>query len=111
MSLAEQTCVPCRGGVAPLTPQRAVELLAQLEPGWRLNAAGHLERSYGFSDFAGAMRFANAVAAIAESEQHHPDLHVAWGACRVEIWTHAIQGLTESDFVLAAKIDRFAGPD
>jgi 4a-hydroxytetrahydrobiopterin dehydratase len=81
-------------------------LLAQLSPGWRLNAEGHLERMYPFKNFAQALEFANQVGAIAEAEGHHPDLYVAWGKCRVEIWTHKIQGLTKSDFYLAAKADR-----
>jgi 4a-hydroxytetrahydrobiopterin dehydratase len=85
---------------------RAIELLAQLSPGWQLNPAGHLERTYPFKDFVQALEFANAVGGIAETEGHHPDLHIAWGKCRVEIWTHKIQGLTESDFYLAAKADR-----
>jgi len=85
---------------------RAQALLAELEPGWQVNAAGHLERAFLFKDFAQALTFANKVGAIAEQEGHHPDLHVAWGQCTIEIWTHKIQGLTESDFYLAAKSDR-----
>ena len=106
MSLAEQKCIPCSGGVPPLANERAQALLRELDPGWSLNAQGHLERAYGFADFAQAMRFANKLAEVAESEGHHPDLHIAWGRCRVEIWTHKIGGLTESDFYLAAKADR-----
>jgi 4a-hydroxytetrahydrobiopterin dehydratase len=86
--------------------QRARELLGQLSSGWGLNQAGHLERTYPFKDFAQALEFANAVGRIAEAEGHHPDLHIAWGTCRVEVWTHKIQRLTESDFYLAAKADR-----
>jgi 4a-hydroxytetrahydrobiopterin dehydratase len=106
MSLAEKQCIPCRGGIPPLPKARIDELLEELEPGWRLNAAGHLERSYEFRNFADALAFANRVGAIAEQQAHHPDLHVAWGRCIVEIWTHKIDGLTESDFYLAAKADR-----
>ena len=106
MSLADKQCIPCRGGVPPLPQARIDELLAELEPGWRLNSAGHLERCYEFRNFAEALAFANRVGAIAEQEAHHPDLHVAWGRCGVEIWTHKIDGLTESDFYLAAKADR-----
>jgi 4a-hydroxytetrahydrobiopterin dehydratase len=106
MGLADNTCVPCRGGVSPIERGRAEELLGQLESGWRLNEAGHLERAYRFRNFTGALAFATRVGAIAEAEKHHPDLHVSWGECRVEIWTHKIQGLTESDFYLAAKADR-----
>ena len=106
MNLADQQCIPCRGGVPPLPQQRIDELLAQLDAGWTLNAAGHLLRDYEFRDFATAMKFANDVGDIAEEQGHHPDLHVGWGRCAVEIWTHKINGLTESDFFLAAKTDR-----
>jgi len=106
MSLADHKCVPCRGGVPPLPPERAEALLAELGGGWELSATGHLERTYASRNFADALAFANRVGDIAEAEGHHPDLHVRWGACRVEIWTHKIDGLTESDFYLAAKIAR-----
>lgn len=106
MGLAEQKCVPCRGGVPPMPNDRAQALLRELGEGWRLNTDGHLERAYAFDNFAQAMAFANKVADIAESEGHHPDLHIAWGMCRVAIWTHKINGLAESDFYFAAKADR-----
>lgn len=106
MSLADQNCVPCKGGVPPMDRDRAEELLGELDDGWKLNGEGHLERTYEFSNFVDAMAFANRVGEIAEEQAHHPDLHVAWGKCTVEIWTHKIQGLTESDFVFAAKADR-----
>lgn len=106
MSLADHDCVPCRGGVPPLERDRAEELLRQLGNGWHLNAEGHLERTYEFKNFKEALAFANRVGEIAEAQRHHPDLHVAWGRCTVEIWTHKIGGLTESDFYFAAKADR-----
>lgn len=106
MNLADRACIPCRGGVPPLPPERIEVLRAALDADWQLNSAGHLERSFRCADFATALDFAGRVGATAESEQHHPDLHVAWGRCTVEIWTHKISGLTESDFILAAKIDR-----
>lgn len=109
MSLADQDCVPCKGGVPPMPKERAEELLQELDEGWELNAKGHLERTYSFSSFADALTFANRVGDIAEQQGHHPDLHVAWGRCTVEIWTHKIQGLTESDFYFAAKADRAYG--
>ncbi len=105
-SLANKKCVPCHGGVPPLADERVHELLLELGGGWQLNAAKHLERVYAFPDFAGALAFANRAGAIAEEEGHHPELHVAWGACRVELYTYAIDGLAESDFFLAAKISR-----
>ena len=85
---------------------RAKELLRELDDGWQLNTEGDLEREYRFPDFKAAMALANEVAGVAELEGHHPDLHIAWGRCRVEIWTHKIKGLTESDFYFAAKVDR-----
>jgi len=85
---------------------RAEELVRELDEGWALNADGHLQRTYSFSNFVDAMAFANRVGDIAEEQNHHPDLSVAWGKCTVEIWTHKIQGLTESDFYFAAKADR-----
>ena len=106
MSLADKKCVPCRGGVPPLEAGKVKELLGQLEPGWDLNKEGHIERTYSFKNFAEALAFVNKVGAVAEEEGHHPDLYLAWGKCKVEIWTHKIQGLTESDFYMAAKADR-----
>ena len=107
MGLADKTCVPCRGGVPPLTSEAVDTLLAEVDPGW--TATQHhtrIERMFAFQDFAAALAFANRVGEIAEREGHHPDLHVGWGRCGVEIWTHKINGLTESDFYLAAKADR-----
>ncbi len=105
--LAAKRCVPCRGGVPPLTGPALEALLAQLGPnGWRGVRGHHLEKSFGFPDFAQALAFVNRIGALAEEEGHHPDLHLSWGQVRVEIWTHKIDGLTESDFVLAAKVDR-----
>ena len=106
MKLADRQCVPCRGGVPPLPAVRAAELLTELGDGWRLDGQGHLARDFRFDDFVAALDFANRVGAIAEEQAHHPDLHVAWGSCAVEIWTHKIDGLTESDFFLAAKISQ-----
>lgn len=106
MSLADQRCIPCLGGTPPIELDRAEMLLQELQGGWQLNAEGHLERTYKFKNFRQAMAFANKVAERAEVERHHPNLYIAWGQCRVEIWTHKIQGLTESDFYFAAKTDR-----
>lgn len=107
-SLASKHCIPCQGGIPPLEAKRAEELLAQLPGEWKINAVGHLYQRYTFDDFMGAMQLANQIAIIAEAEAHHPDLMISWGACTVEIWTHKIEGLTESDFILAAKIEEIA---
>ncbi len=102
--LAKKDCVPCRGGVPPLSGDRIAELLGQLD-GWKVEKEHHLTKAYAFPDFAEALAFVNRVGAIAEQQGHHPDLHLAWGKVRVEVWTHKIDGLTESDFIFAAKID------
>lgn len=103
--LAERTCVPCRGGVPPLTADQIKPLKAQVKD-WSVIENHHLERQFGFTDFKKALDFVNRVGAIAEEQGHHPDIFLAWGKARVTIWTHKIDGLTESDFILAAKIDR-----
>lgn len=105
--LAAKSCVPCRGGVPPLAGTELEALLARLGPnGWRVVAGHHLEKIYAFPDFAQALAFVDRVGEIAEREGHHPDLHLSWGRVKIEVWTHKIDGLTESDFVLAAKCDR-----
>lgn len=104
--LAEEGCVPCRGGVPPLRGEALVELEAQLGSGWAIRREHHLEKEFTFDDFAQALAFTNRVGAVAEAEGHHPDLLLSWGRVVVKIWTHKIDGLTRSDFVLAAKIDR-----
>jgi 4a-hydroxytetrahydrobiopterin dehydratase len=104
--LADRQCVPCRGGVPPLGAAEIGRLLAELGPnGWRAVDGHHLEKEYRFPDFAQALAFVDRVGAIAEQQGHHPDLFLAWGKVRVTVWTHKIDGLTESDFVLAAKCD------
>ncbi len=105
MKLSEHACIPCQGGVNPLSSIKAKEFLKSLERGWNLNDQGHLEKDYVFQNFIGSMNFANKICQIAEQEGHHPDLFISWGKCRVEIWTHKANGLTESDFYLAAKIE------
>src|SRR5262245_32804177 len=103
MGLADKECIPCKGGVPPLTRKEIEPLLAQLE-GWEVMGEGHhLRRTVKFPDFVKALAFVNVVGGIAEEQNHHPDLHLAWGKVMVEIWTHKIDGLTESDFVFAAK--------
>ncbi len=102
--LASKHCVPCRGGVPPLDAEAIRPLAAQV-PQWRVVENHHLERTFEFPDFASALGFTVRVGELAEQEGHHPDLHLSWGEVRIEIWTHKIDGLTESDFILAARID------
>ena len=103
-TLSKKNCVPCRGGVPPLSGDRMTELLGQVD-GWAVEREHHLTGTYGFPDFAEALGFVNRIGEIAEQQGHHPDIHLAWGKVRVDVWTHKIDGLTESDFILAAKID------
>lgn len=102
--LAEKKCVPCRGGVPALTPEQIRPLAAQLEQ-WDVVNNHHLQKRFRFPDFRSALNFVNEVGEIAEREDHHPDFELTWGKVRITIWTHKIDGLTESDFILAAKID------
>ena len=104
MGLAEKHCVPCRGGVPPLKGEELQRMLA-LVTGWQVWNEHHLSKTYAFPDFRTALDFVNRVGAVAEQEGHHPDLYLSWGKVRVEIWTHKIDGLTESDFILAARVD------
>jgi 4a-hydroxytetrahydrobiopterin dehydratase len=105
MGLSQKSCIPCRGGVPPLAPDQIQPLSAEV-PEWQVVDDHHIQRSFRFPDFAAALDFVNRVGALAEQERHHPDLCLAWGKVDVSIWTHKIDGLTESDFILAAKIDR-----
>lgn len=103
--LASKSCVPCRGGVPPLKGAELQALVRTLGGGWRVLNEHHLEKTYTFKNFKEALGFTNAVGEIAEREDHHPDIYLAWGKVGLTIWTHKIDGLTESDFVLAAKAD------
>ena len=104
--LADGHCVPCRGGIPPLKGEALDRLMGQLDAGWTLIDEHHIQRDYSFKDFRSALAFTNAVGELAETEGHHPELVTTWGRVTVRIWTHKIDGLTESDFVLAAKADR-----
>ncbi|MDH3456371.1 MAG: 4a-hydroxytetrahydrobiopterin dehydratase [Gemmatimonadota bacterium] len=103
--LAAKQCIPCRGGVPPLKGADIATLLEKLGGDWTVVDEHHLEKEYGFADFATALEFTNRVGAIAEREGHHPDIYLSWGKVGIKIWTHKIDGLTESDFILAAKAD------
>lgn len=105
--LAKKKCVPCESGTKPLSEPQAIEFKKELDPDWILvDEARLLVREFRFKNFADAMSFANKIAAIAEEENHHPDLSVSWGSVGVELSTHAIGGLSENDFILASKIEQ-----
>ena len=111
MSLKESTCVPCRGGVPTATEDEVQEYLRQV-PRWHVievDGVRHLRREFVFDDFRAALEFGVQVGELAEKEQHHPDIHIAWGKAAVETWTHKIRGLHQNDFILAAKIDGIYG--
>jgi 4a-hydroxytetrahydrobiopterin dehydratase len=108
MSLAEKECVPCKGGVAPLKGNDVAKFAAELKPGWQVVREHHLEREFKFKDFREALTFTNRLGELAEEQGHHPDILLSWGKVKVTIWTHKIDGLTESDFVMAAKMDRLS---
>jgi len=105
-NLATEKCVPCRGGVPAIKGGELRALAEELGGGWSVVDEHHLEKELTFPDFASALAFTNRVGALAEEEGHHPDIHLAWGKVRITIWTHKVDGLTRSDFILAAKIDR-----
>jgi 4a-hydroxytetrahydrobiopterin dehydratase len=108
-ALAARKCKPCEGGVAPLGRDEARKLLGVLADGWQLAEDGRaIHRSFAFRDFYRTMSFTNALAHIANIEDHHPDLEVGYNYCRVRFTTHAIKGLSENDFICAAKIDGIA---
>lgn len=106
MDLAKKHCVPCEGGVKPFTSKQLEPYLVAA-PGWLLAPdAKEISKQYRFKDFKAALAFVNDIGAIAESEQHHPDIELSWGRVRVSLSTHAIKGLSENDFILAVKIDQ-----
>ena len=104
--LPDKKCIPCRGGTPPLGAAEADSLLKDLGAGWRAIDNHHLEKEFNFPDFKQALAFVNKVGAIAEEQNHHPDILLTWGKVRVTLWTHKVGGLTENDFILAAKADR-----
>jgi 4a-hydroxytetrahydrobiopterin dehydratase len=103
--LAAKECIPCKGGVPPLKGEELARLASQLGNGWQVVNEHHLEKEYKFPNFRDALAFTNRVGELAEQQKHHPDIYLAWGKVRLTIWTHKIDGLTESDFILAAKVD------
>ena len=105
--LAELQCVPCRGGVPPLRGEEIAKLLGQLEE-WQVVNEHHLQKTYRFKDFRESLQFVNKIGELAESQGHHPDIFLTYGKVGIKIFTHKIDGLTESDFILAAKIEEAA---
>lgn len=105
MKLTQKTCVPCKGGIPPLTRQEAEKMLREA-PGWELkDGAAKIESQFKFKDFISTLEFVNKVGALAESEGHHPDITFGWGYCNIVFFTHKINGLHENDFIMAAKVN------
>ena len=104
--LAQETCIPCRGGVPPLKGEELDALQEKLGNGWQIINEHHLEKEYIFADFRQALDFTAKVGEVAENQGHHPDIYLAWGKVKLTIWTHKIDGLTKSDFIFAAKADQ-----
>ena len=104
--LSEKHCVPCRGGIPPLKGAALDALVKKLGGGWKVVDEHHLEKEFTFPNFRKALDFTDKVGALAEEEGHHPDIYLGWGKVKITLWTHKINGLTESDFILAAKIDK-----
>ena len=104
--LANRVCVPCQGGIPPIKGKKLKELHDQLGNGWNVINEHHLKKKWKFDDFESALNFTNKIGSLAEDQGHHPDIYLAWGKVEIKMWTHKISGLTESDFILAAKIDR-----
>jgi 4a-hydroxytetrahydrobiopterin dehydratase len=103
--LAEKECVPCKSGTLPLRGPVLTKLTGQSGGGWKVVEEHHLEREYKFKDFQEALDFTNLVGKLAEKLQHHPDIYLTWGKVKLTVWTHKIDGLTESDFIFAAKVN------
>lgn len=108
--LSARECVPCRGGVPPMKGEEIQDLLSQLSA-WEVAGEHHLRKVYKFKNFRETLDFVNRVGELAEEQGHHPDICFGWGKAEITIWTHKIDGLTESDFILAAKIDNLSGTD
>ena len=106
--LANKVCVPCRGGIPPLEGKKLKALQNQLGNGWHVINEHYLEKDWKFNDFQSALDFTNRIGSLAEEQGHHPDIYLAWGKVGIKMWTHKIDGLTESDFILSAKIDCIA---
>ncbi len=105
-ALLEKECVPCKGEVPAVKGAELNRLAAELGGNWRVVNEHHLEKEYKFRNFREALDFTNRVGELAESQGHHPDIYLSWGKVKLTVWTHKVDGLTESDFILAAKADK-----
>ena len=108
-NLSEKNCESCRTGTPTLEPKMQQDLLNQLD-GWEIIEKHHLKKTYHFSDFVSALDWVNKLGGVAEREGHHPDVYLSWGKVELDLWTHKVNGLTESDFILAAKLDAAESP-
>lgn len=106
--LSSKHCVPCEGGIAPLTPEQIEPFRNQISGEWEIGEHKKIRREFRFGDFHEAMRFVDRVAELAEQENHHPDIEIHWNKVALTLWTHVIEGLSENDFILASKIDQLA---
>lgn len=109
--LATKQCVPCKGGIPPLKGEELAKLLEKLGGAWKVENEHHLEKEFRLKNFRDALSLTNRIGEVAEAQGHHPDIYLSWGQVKVTIWTHKIDGLTESDFILAAKIDELYHPE
>ena len=103
--LAKSKCVPCQGGVDPLSGQVVCSLTNHISSDWQVIDDHHLEKEFKFKDFQQALNFVNSVGQLAELQGHHPDIYLSWGKVKLTLWTHKINGLHKNDFILAAKVD------
>ncbi len=104
--LSEKNCIACKGGTPPLKGEALMELFRQLSAGWKIVDEHHLEKEYVFKNFLEALAFTNRVGEMAEQQKHHPDIFLTYGKVKIQLWTHKIGGISESDFICAAKCDR-----
>ena len=104
-ALSKMQCIPCKGGVPPLKGENLEKIYKQLNGNWMIVDEHHLEKEYVFSNFRQALAFTNQVGELAEAQGHHPDIYLSWGKVKLMVWTHKIDGLTESDFIFAAKVN------
>jgi len=104
--LSEQKCIPCQGGTPPLKGKELQAIYEQLGNGWKIIEEHHIEKEFTFKNFREALTFTNKVGELAEGENHHPDIYLAWGKVKLTLWTHKIDGLSKSDFIFAAKVEQ-----